>query len=52
MDRLKFKKMNYMCEKIPIYLVDDDGAQKKIFIYFLFSIEYRKYRTIKRDANG
>jgi hypothetical protein len=33
---LKFNEMNYMREKIPIYLIDSDGAQKKIFIYFIF----------------
>jgi hypothetical protein len=36
MNRLKFNEMNYMREKTPIYLIDGDGAQKKIFIYFLF----------------
>jgi hypothetical protein len=36
MARLKFNEIKYLHEKIPIYLIDGDGAQKKIFIYFLF----------------
>jgi hypothetical protein len=34
MGRLKFNDMKYLREKMPIYLIDGDGAQKKIFIYF------------------
>jgi hypothetical protein len=36
MDRLKFSEMKYLRGKMPIYLIDVDGAQKKIFIYFIF----------------
>jgi hypothetical protein len=36
MDRLKFNDMKYLREKTLIYLIDGDGAQKKIFIYFIF----------------
>jgi hypothetical protein len=36
LDMLKFNEMKYMREKMPIYLIGGDGAQKKIFIYFIF----------------
>jgi hypothetical protein len=49
MDRSKFNEMKYMSEKTPIYLIDGDGAQK-ILIILYFEFEYRKHRTIKRDA--
>jgi hypothetical protein len=52
MDRLKFNEIKYLHEKTPIYLIGCDGAQKNIFIFFYFEFEYRKHRTIKRDANG
>jgi hypothetical protein len=51
MNRLKFNEIKYLREKMPIYMIDDDGAKKSLFIFY-FEFEYRNHRTIKRDANG
>jgi hypothetical protein len=36
MDRLKLNEIKCLHKKMPIYLIDGDGAQNKIFIYFTF----------------
>jgi hypothetical protein len=51
MDRLKFNEMKK--EKIrQICLKNGVGLKTRSFNTFYFEFEYRKYRTIKRDANG
>jgi hypothetical protein len=52
MERLKFNEIKYLREKTPIYWIDGDGAQKRSLFILYFEFEYRKHRTIKRDANG
>jgi hypothetical protein len=39
MNRLKFNEIKYLREKMPIYMIDDDGAKKSLFIFY-FEFEY------------
>jgi hypothetical protein len=46
MDRLKSKKRR------QIFLKDGVGLKRRSLLILYFEFEFRKHRTIKRDANG
>jgi hypothetical protein len=52
MDRLKFNKMKKSKKRRQICFKDGVGLKRRSFNIFYFEFEYRKYRTIKGDANG
>jgi hypothetical protein len=52
MDRLKFNEMKKSKKRCQICLKYGVELKRRSFITFYFEFEYRKYRTIKRDANG
>jgi hypothetical protein len=52
MDRLKFNEIKKSKKIHQICLKDGVGLKIRSFNTFYFEFEYRKHRTIKRDANG
>jgi hypothetical protein len=52
MDKLKFNKMKKSKKIRQICLKDGVGLKRRSFNTLYFEFEYRKHRTIKRDANG
>jgi hypothetical protein len=52
MDRLQFNEMKKSKKICQICLKDGVKLKRRSFNIFYFEFEYRKHRTIKRDANG
>jgi hypothetical protein len=50
MDRLKFNEMKKSKKRCQICLKDGVELKRRSFNIFYFEFDYRKHRTIKRDA--
>jgi hypothetical protein len=51
MDRLKFNEMKRRKKKTPnFFLKDCVGLERRSLFILYFDFEYKKHRTIKRDA--
>jgi hypothetical protein len=52
MDRLEFNKIKKSKKRCQICLKDGVGLKRRFLVILYFEFEFRKHRTIKRDANG